>query len=404
MEPNHINNLKTTISDNLDDEINQKYCQKSSCKFLFVYSNSGQEASVTVDFLNTFAHLASKLNRTLVLTNVGQSKIDSCEKFPFEFYYNVEYLRKQFPRLSLISQEKFQDWTIERVEKPNFHYLHLMSSSSLSLFDDKVVIIKDIPLNIRSRNCLKNFPMSHHNTSLEKIIFKSELLLNSFYSKKLSKYLIQNLKSSQSEILLIDNEIRRDKFSKNHLLSTSTYSYSELIYQETWKVKVALGSFIAIYWSMINVTDVNLLSNCAENLVTSLTDLKENFNLNNVYLVTDYPISSDYFKLKSISLRRRSNNHHHRAIDRLDSAMTINTWYSLDAFNTIRQEAGNKEEFKGVGIVNILDKLICTESDYFIIVPPECSSESTNDFIFINEVVSARRKLYDDDQNIISGW
>ncbi|CAG8449893.1 5729_t:CDS:2 [Rhizophagus irregularis] len=172
----NLENLEIIINKNTyinpDNEINQKYCQNSQCKFLFVYSNSEPETKTNVQFINTFAHLANKLNRTLVLTNVGTSRIDS----------------------------------------------------------------------------------------------------------------------------------------SIHLLNTT---------------------------------------------------------------------------------------------------MTINTWYSLNAFDKIIRRKENLEEFKGKGITNILDKLVCTSSDYFITAPSECTLKSSNNFI--KDIINVREKLYYDYdnqkiQNIISKW
>ncbi|CAI2166940.1 20726_t:CDS:2 [Funneliformis geosporum] len=392
-------NVNSEIN-NSDIEVNQRYCQSPQCRFLFVYSNSG---SSNIDFLSTFAYLSIKLNRTLVLTNVGQSRLDSCKKFPFEFYYNIEYLRKKFHRLSFTSQVHFQNWTRERFKEPNFHYLHFTSSSSSSSFDqdEDDEHIENIKLNDRSvkrTNCLENFKMKFNSnfTSFEKIIFKSRLSLNSFGGKKLSKSLIKNLEGSNSEILLINYDIKRETF---HPVSVK-YLYSQHIYQEAWEIKMALKPFIAIYWNMIGITDATILSNCAEKLINALKGLRENYNLNNIYLSTDYPISSDFTSFRHIT------KDHRRAINLLSSTVNINTWSSFDAFNEIRQEKGNHEEFKGTGIVSILDKLVCIESDYFITAPSECSSKSTNDFI--KEIISTRQVLDDDDnqriQNIISRW
>ncbi|GBC15666.2 hypothetical protein GLOIN_2v1762709 [Rhizophagus irregularis DAOM 181602=DAOM 197198] len=322
----NLENLEIIINKNTyinpDNEINQKYCQNSQCKFLFVYSNSEPETKTNVQFINTFAHLANKLNRTLVLTNVGTSRIDSCNKFPFEFYYNIDYLKEKFPNLSLISQDNFQFWTNERIEKPNFHYLHLSSSSSStsssSNSSNDVPIVEDIQLDNDGGdiNCLKNFEMNYNNFNpYQKILFRSDLLLKSSYH------------------------------SINH---------------ETWKINVALEPFVAIYWKMIDINDSKILSDS-----------------------TDYPVSLDFIQSSSssYSFSYRQTRHYRRAIHLLNTTMTINTWYSLNAFDKIIRRKENLEEFKGKGITNILDKLVCTSSDYFITAPSECTLKSSNNFI-----------------------
>ncbi|RIA95667.1 hypothetical protein C1645_816366 [Glomus cerebriforme] len=422
-----IINTNNNPNPNPDFQINQKYCGNSQCKFLFVYSNSGPETKTNVHFINTFAYLANQLNRTLVLTNVGRSKIDSCKKFPFEFYYNIEYLKENFPDLSFISQENFQFWTKERIEKPDFHYLHLSSSSSSPNDGDiddieHQPIIEDINQNIRlvedDNNCLKNFEMkfddddnnnnnNNNFTSYQKILFKSKSFLNSKYRKNISKFLISNLKDFNSEILLIKNDINKEIFPRKisssfNISSSLTNLYSKQINQESWKINLVLEPFIAVYWSMIDIKDSTILSNCAEKLINTLTNLKENFNLYNIYLATDYPISSS-----TSSLFNRQSRYYRRVIHLLNSTMTINTWYSLNAFSKISQKEDYLEEFKGKGIANILDKLVCINSDYFITAPSECFSKSSNNFI--KDIINTREKLYYDYdnqkiQNIISKW
>ncbi|GBB93392.1 hypothetical protein RclHR1_02160018 [Rhizophagus clarus] len=403
---------------NPDIEINQKYCQNSQCKFLFVYSNSEPETKTNVHFINTFAYLANQLNRTLVLTNVGRSRIDSCKKFPFEFYYNTDYLREKFPNLSLISQDNFQFWTKERIEKPNFHYLHLSSSSSSSFTND-VPIIEDMNhqniqlVNGGEINCLNDFDMNFNNFNpYQKILFRSDSFFNSSYRKNISKFLISNLKNSNSEILLIKNEINKEIFPSHFNNVILTNPYSERINHETWKINVALEPFVAIYWSMIDMNDPNILSHCAKKLINTLKTLKENINYNNIYLATDYPISLDFIQSSSSSFSSFSSSHRHsrhyrRTIQLLNTTMTINTWYSLNAFDKIVHKEENLEEFKGKGITNILDKLVCTSSDYFITAPSECTLKSSNNFI--KDIINVREKLYYDYdnqkiQNIISRW
>lgn len=374
--------------------------------------------------------MANKLNRTLVLTNVGTSRIDSCNKFPFEFYYNIDYVREKFPNLSLISQDNFQFWTNERIEKPNFHYLHLSSlsssssSSSTSSTSSSSKSSNDVPIiedmnhqNIQlvndgeDINCLENFEMNYNNFNpYQKILFRSDLLLKSSYRKNISKFLISNLNNSDAEILLIKNEINEEIFPShiNTTTTTTTLSnpYSDRINHETWKINVALEPFVAIYWSMIDINDSKILSNCAKKLINTLKVLKENINYNNIYLATDYPVSLDSSS-SYYSSSHRQTRHYRRTIHLLNTTMSINTWHSLNAFDKIIRRKENLEEFRGKGITNILDKLVCASSDYFITAPSECTLKSSNNFI--KDIINVREKLYYDYdnqkiQNIISKW
>ena len=100
-------NDSNNINDVTDTEINQQYCQSDRCKFLFAYYPPEQETQANQHFLS-FVQLAEKLNRTMILTNVGNSHILACNSFPFDFYYDVEKLKRRFPNVKFITQKKFQ--------------------------------------------------------------------------------------------------------------------------------------------------------------------------------------------------------------------------------------------------------------------------------------------------------
>src|SRR5260363_305103 len=71
-----------------DKEINRKYCDADKCKFMFTYHVVEQETQSNRHFIS-FIQIAELLGRTMVLTNVGQSRISSLKNFSFDFYYDV---------------------------------------------------------------------------------------------------------------------------------------------------------------------------------------------------------------------------------------------------------------------------------------------------------------------------
>src|SRR5436189_5506057 len=78
------------------EELNKRYCDQYTCKFLFVYAHGEQETKANLHF-RSFTQLANKLNCIMVLTKVGSSRIGTCKNFPFDFYYNTNSLQKESP-------------------------------------------------------------------------------------------------------------------------------------------------------------------------------------------------------------------------------------------------------------------------------------------------------------------
>ncbi|CAG8553508.1 21443_t:CDS:2, partial [Racocetra persica] len=97
----------------LDIKINRKDFGANECKFLFAYTVEEQESQSNRHFYS-FIQIAQQMGRTMVLTNVGGSRISSLKNFPFDFYYNVDELSKKFPQVKFILQHEFQKWAKER--------------------------------------------------------------------------------------------------------------------------------------------------------------------------------------------------------------------------------------------------------------------------------------------------
>jgi hypothetical protein len=80
---------------------------------LFAYFLGEQETKANLHF-RSFTQLAEVLNRTMILTNVGKSRITTCETHPFHTYYNTSALQKEFPKVMFKSEEDFFLWLKER--------------------------------------------------------------------------------------------------------------------------------------------------------------------------------------------------------------------------------------------------------------------------------------------------
>jgi hypothetical protein len=374
-----------------DEEINQRYCGSDKCKFLFVY-NQPDEENLANQHMRNFIQLAKELNRTMVLTNVGNSRISSCRKFPFNFYYSIDSLLKEYPHVSFITQENFKRWTKLRHEKPATQHIYIArggTNSTINIVNQKPSTI-DL---IQKKNCLNQFEFKFNNDSILKKIRtgKGFWILNETRSQ-FSEFLIDNLNEIDEEIILLNHEIRKPFFSNN----LPKIEYSRRILQEADRIINDLQPFISIYWRMENAFPISQLPECSQRLVETLKRIKTSLGIENVYLTTDYP-------------GQNPSQDHHKAMEILNSTIKLNTWNSMNSFNSLLKNDNIREgtkEFNGRGINGILDKLIAINSDYFLTNPPGCGINYKDDFILT--VTSSRSEMMNEGNerllNLITHW
>ncbi|CAG8533919.1 8527_t:CDS:2, partial [Racocetra fulgida] len=343
------NDLNKDYSNDIDDtKINQKYCGSDTCKFLFSYRIPEQETRANFH-LQTMTELAEKLNRTMVLTNVGLSRINSCNQFPYNFYYNMGMLQEKFPNMKFISQADFQQWTLERHKKPDVFHAYIntdkMNQPNTFAFVEPFVetLLNEHCLNQFQLNMNDNVSFKHVNigpTSLWRTKQKNSIML---------KYLTSQLNLS-TDVLLINHDLRSNLFLDGKEVSPVPYA--------NHLIKAAYKP----------------LTKCANKLVKWVNQTKKTANISNVYFATDYPING-MGKAQS-STFRVVKKEHHDAVKILNSSMHLNTWKSTNSLEYLEElpELSKiiQKEFEGPGVQGIMDKLILVLSNYFVIGSEGC--------------------------------
>jgi hypothetical protein len=369
-----------------DEEINQRYCGYDKCKFLFVY-NQPDEESLANQHMSNFIQLAKELNRTMILTNVGDSRISSCKKFPFNFYYSIKSLLQEFPHVQFITQENFKKWTKLRHEKPSTQHIFIARGGKNSSIE---IVNPSLDL-IQKKHCLNQFEMKFNEDS----IFKKIRTGKGFWRldetrSQFSKFLIENLKEIDDEIILLNHDIRKPFFSKN----LPRIDYSQRILQEAERIINDLQPFIAISWRLENTFSSSQLSGCIQRLMETLKKIKNSLGIENIYFTTDYPILP--------------GGQMENAMEILNSTIELNTWNTTNSFKLLENNniiKRHTREFNGGGIHKILDKLITINSDYFLTSPPGCGVNKDD---FTLAVTSTRTEMVNEGNerllNIITRW
>ncbi|CAB4479316.1 uncharacterized protein OCT59_027749 [Rhizophagus irregularis] len=381
-----------------DEKVNLKYCGEKTCNFMFPYFIPEQETRANLHF-RSLTFLAESLNRIMVLPNVGNSRIDCCTKFPFEFYYDLEKMKKMFPSIKFMTQQTFKEWTKELLIKPDTLHTWFIEdgrNDSYSIRDHNQMAVEPgvrYEKNLLSKLCINQFDLKISDY----MEFHTGIGHVNDFEHKMFNFFTENLKDIKSPVILIRNRSRRQMFP----LIEEQIPFAPHIIKQADEIVNKLQSYYCIHWRMEQGI-LEKMPKCAENLIETINYLKMTEEINNVYLATDYPISGG----KSASDTFYSVRKEHRiAIQMLNSTLNFNTWVSLNAFKEFRNDKKYDSEFSSSGIHGILDKLVCIQSDYFLSGPKDCCRIRSTYTRLISE---ERKDLIDNGdkriRNVITRW
>ncbi|CAG8439823.1 6850_t:CDS:2 [Diversispora eburnea] len=356
--------------ENPDLGINRKYCGSNECKFLFAYVVMEQETRANLHFL-TFTQIALELNRIIVLTNVGDSRIRTCKPFSFDFYYNIEFLRKKFPHLKFITQDDFQLWTKERFQKPNT--AHTVISVGPSFTTEILEFSESYRDNYYEHYCLDRFDLKFN----EETIFKNIIINKRAYLDDIRDFVIEN-SQTDTEVLLYGHNLRFSLFDQS-----SQMEYAPHLLNAAKEVSESLHPYIAIHWRM------------------------ETGNNEMMPGSTDYPLIGE--KGQSSTFRNITEFHYEAMRIIKTSPILFKNWTSINVVkylknvNALKKFGENfdhqlEKELMGPGIQGIFDKLILLNSDYFIGGPEGCCRASSS---FTRSIENGRKILIRERSNKI---
>ncbi|CAG8505531.1 3878_t:CDS:2, partial [Ambispora gerdemannii] len=362
-------------------EINMKYCGFVKCKYLFPAYIGEQESKAQQHFRNLL-RLAQRLDRTLVLPNVGDSRISSCKSYPFEYYYSVKSLRNLLSRPSLITQSELYKWLEARK--------NLREEENTSLLPTaKIVIIEKgddrINNNVTSATIDLTTPKARRQICVSPFIEKKKLSsaptfnlqtrTSNYWSTKgnreaISKFFEENLKNDESEVMIVHYTLRFPFTDATPL----PVAYSEKLIERVQTATSSIHPYVAVHWRMEGADDINLPT-CAKNLVEYLQNLKDTHGITNVYFATDYPVEGGPIHSGTF---RGLNENHHEAIDIIRKEIDFYTWGKLS------------DSSNNTSVMGILDKLVLMHADWFVSGPLECRKDSSS---FTIQIIEQRNQI-----------
>ncbi|GAA5871372.1 hypothetical protein JCM16303_000735 [Sporobolomyces ruberrimus] len=308
------------------------------CQFL-VPAWLGEQETKAQQHLYQLGLLALATNRTLVLPNVSKSRLGTCYRHPFSFYYSPSSLSSL--GIPTISQEDFLLWTLQRDPPPSAQVVSIVNAKP-GVYPQGAVEIDSAadpfaPPSKPNRNlCLRSPrskldfnsfsplaiypPEGYHKSETGRLGF-GQSTINTLLSTEVgtkasrrSSTIRSNNEDALPDVLAFNYEMRFPILTPESIvafLPSSSSSTSDLSppseppttplpfvhfpYAETWSlladsISSHLSPFISIHWRTETLTPSNL-SPCSESLLDKIFLLKLEYpSISNVYLATDYPI------------------------------------------------------------------------------------------------------------------
>ncbi|CAG8612483.1 15338_t:CDS:1 [Acaulospora morrowiae] len=336
----------------------------------------------------SFAQIAERLNRTLVLTNVGNSRIQACRKHPFGFYFDVEEFRHRFPNVRMITQSDFRQWTIDRKRKPETYWSWIQPRDT----PFKVEYLKPYPKILKGKECLKQFKfVLNHKTVFKKIFLGVNFLwTQSEMDIAVTKFMLQQLNVTK-EVLLLEHRLPKLLFKDPQ--KVPPIPYAKQLVQSAANVSDFIRPYVGIHWRM-EQGDPKMMPKCARRLVKYLESLKERTSIERVYLATDYPlIGSKSHKAQSSTFRDLGPKHHEAfgiLTKYLNESKRMHTWVSTNVLGYLPMDEGLMDEFRESGIQGIADKLMLINATWFVSGPKGCARTSST---FTKRIKDFRRRM-----------
>ncbi|KAI9484390.1 hypothetical protein BDB00DRAFT_792912 [Zychaea mexicana] len=408
------------------DNIDQKYCG-GPCRFMLPVFIMEQESKAQMHF-RQLAFMAGMLNRTIVLPNVGGSRLGACLEHDFTFYYSKAWAHDNAEHFSHISLDKFSAWVKERkavgfpstsqtfhvhlsadhkqIGETNNCFAPLMDSTG---WPDKSIYLHDSG-NVRRRK-------------------KYQKIFYDFFTEK-EEHRVDS--DNAPEVMSVYYD-RRFPFIQ-HPASEEPIPYNERITNMADELATSLSPYLAVHWRTERAEPAEALVGCAESLGELIKDRSGQLGLTTqptFFLLTDYPhIFDPSFVDQAVkdnttdTLKKTEGEagfvpasasfspdsltiYHHRAIHYLYSNFQV-TVTSLESDMTdttkspanwtvlpVSKDLANHDS----GVLGIIDKLMAIRADLFIAGKPGvCARRSSFTGRIVDERIARRIEELKDTQ------
>ncbi|CAM0137283.1 hypothetical protein VKS41_004995 [Umbelopsis sp. WA50703] len=351
------------------------------------------------------AFTAGLVNRTIVLPNVGNSRLGACNEHEFGFYYSHEWLDNNRDHFKYITLKHFKDWLEERDAvgtKPTSQDIILQLEATRQHFSDNQVNcwqswldMQDLPvrhLDLADRESSSGVEIENKIVSFLKGPSEEEVYSNVAVGRNL-------------EVLSVFYD-RRFPFIQNPASQTAL-TYSDQLTNLARDMADSISPFLAIHWRTERIEPASNLEKCARTLVHKIQNTTP--SIPNIFLLTDYPhllnstLAQTYNGTSGSFRPSQISESHHAAMRYLyeHAKVTLTTFadpnevQGLPAnWTLLHMPALSTSEGDIVqgdkGVLGIIDKMMAMRGHWFLAGQPGVCGRSSS---FTNRIVAEREYL-----------
>lgn len=306
---------------------------QGACRFLLPVRVGEQESKARIHFTQLLI-LARQLNRTIVLPNVGKSRMSACSQWSFGAYYDTnEFARsgKSSDSGLAIDLKGFAKWVDERLAPPSSFVVSMESIpqghhdvlGTQTKSEDVPFIVERAEVDPKLTSCLESklarlrssLPDTALSISFDSGSLKMESDASSHLVQLLSSSLDMDAESdldlmtgpgyeytpqytnssylplADIDVLVLDYDLRHPLFATS-VQPNFNLHYAPALYDLADRLSENIGPFLGVHWRMENVPIQNLAW-CAASLISTLRAFLQDDvtgkNVRHVWLATDHP-------------------------------------------------------------------------------------------------------------------
>ncbi|KAF7327351.1 hypothetical protein MKEN_00312700 [Mycena kentingensis (nom. inval.)] len=385
----------------------QFHCGLLPCRFLLPLRIGEQESKARLHFAQII-HLAHQLDRTLVLPNVGKSRLGACFKWPVNAYYNLAEYNSTLPsgRPALIKADTFRHWLRSQPARETTGRSVVVSLPAVVEEDP---VPAEMALEIRvGTDPTDDLPscFDHKFDSIDISDYPPLYITATAPFPGLAihdalKPPILDDEEQDPMVLMLTYDLRNVIFEQ----PLPPLRYASNLHSLAKEIAPS-APYVAVHWRM-ETLEPNGLPNCAHALVDTLAELRERQpDLDRVWFASDYPVP-----LKTIARANNApeNTNSNKSCTFRDAGalhaeaigIFVNAFAGLDgrlagmellelteqAIIHANVRVGLEAELlRDAGVRGILDKLIASKATVFLAGGMGCAKRSS----FTRQIVDMR--------------